>query len=213
MLPPVYDRSPSLEIRGLEPRSGASTQLVHGTNAHHASILQTVDNVWCIHQPLSSLVGQHLQIEQLHKVHQSMCDLHPSTMYSSPSSRIWQACWPQICILWSQRQLNASDGPWQVGLFVSVHRIRVRRMCDAQLSWLSKYVTIFHNCTKRGRTSSYHNKGKHAASSCRALQIVAGCLHCDCFCWSQLTQTRPKTCSSHVQALQATGDMLKDRKT
>ena len=45
MLPPVYDRSPSLEIRGLEPRSGASTQLVHGTNAHHASILQTVDNV------------------------------------------------------------------------------------------------------------------------------------------------------------------------
>ena len=113
MLPPVYDRSPSLEIRGLEPRSGASTQLVHGTNAHHASILQTVDNVWCIHQPLSSLVGQHLQIEQLHKMHQSMCDLHPSTMYSSPSSRIWQACWPQICILWSQRQLNASDGAWQ----------------------------------------------------------------------------------------------------
>ena len=45
MLPPVYNRSPSLESRGLEPRSGASTQLVHGTNAHHASILQTVANV------------------------------------------------------------------------------------------------------------------------------------------------------------------------
>ena len=109
--------------------------------------------------------------------------------------------------------LTAHGKIWQVGLFVSVHRIRVRRMCDAQLSWLSKYVTIFHNCSKRGRTSSYHNKGKHAASSRRALQSVPGCLHCDCFCWSQLTQTRPKTCSSHVQALQATGDMLKDRKT
>ena len=46
------------------------------------------------------------------------------------------------------------------------------RMCDAQLSWSSKYVTIFHNCSKRGRTSSYHNKGKHAASSCRPFPDV-----------------------------------------